>query len=152
MLLTFATSDAVRADFGESLTVGMLVLVLMIITTWVASRNSPAVVRTSSIFQIGGIACLILLVVAYNSTYGRFIGAEVSENEARLSFAGPHFHTTILKREQIESVLFGFPGKGEPRSCYLKFITKSGESYRSATTEGKVCKDYRAQICALMKI
>jgi hypothetical protein len=152
MLLTFATADAVYADFGESLMVGTLVLVLTIITTWVASRKPPSIVRTSSIFQIGGIACLILLVVVYNSTYGRFIGAEVGENEARLSFAGSHLHTTILKREQIESVLFGFPGKGEPSSCYLKFITKSGESYRSATTEGKVCKDYQAQIRALMKI
>ena len=152
MLLTFATADDVFADYAAVLVWGALVVVLTIITLGAANKDSPSAVRTSTAVKIGCFAYLLLMVASYRATYGSFIEAEISADEARLSFAGTLYRPAILKREQIREVVFGFPGKGEPRSCYLKFITTSGESYRSAATEGKACKDQRAQILVLMKI
>ena len=152
MLLTFSTADDVFADYAIVLVWGAFVVVLTIITLGAANKDSRSEIRTSTAVKIGCFAYLLLMIVSYRATYGSFIEADISADEARLSFAGTLYHPTILKREQIKEVVFGFPGKGEPKSCYLKFITTSGESYRSAATEGKACKDYRAQIYALMRI
>lgn len=152
MLLTFANADDVYADYVAVLAWGAFVVVATIITLGAANKGARSEVRTSTAIRIGCFAYLLLVVVSYRATYGSFIKVDISADEARLHFAGSLYHSTLLKREQIKEVIFGFPGKGEPKSCYLKFITTSGDSYRSAATEGKVCKDYRAQINALMKI
>lgn len=152
MLLTFATADDVFADYVSVLVWGGLVVVVTLITLGAANKGSPSEVRTSTAIKIGCFAYLLLVVASYRETYGSFTEVEISEHEARLYFAGSLYHSTILKREQIKEVLFGFPGKWTPHSCYIKFNTTSGESYRSATKEGKVCVDYRAQIQALMKL
>lgn len=151
MLLTFATAEDVFADYASVLVWGAFVVVVAIIVLGAANKGSPSEVTTSTAIKIGCLAYLLLLVASYRETYGSFIQAEISADEARLTFAGTLYHPTILKREQIKEVLFGFPGKGKPHSCYLKFITTSGASYRSATTEGTDCKDQRSRIQGLMK-
>jgi hypothetical protein len=152
MLLTFATADDVYAEYVTVMIWGLIVIVLTIIALGAANKGSPSEVRTSTAIRIGIFSYLLLAIVSYQATYGSFIGADIGEHEARLYFAGSLYRSTILKREQIREVLVGFPGKGTPHSCYIKFNTISGESYRSAAKEGKVCTDYRAQIRALMKL
>ena len=152
MLLTFATAAEVDADFISVLVWGAIVVVVTIIVLAAATKESPSAVSTSSAVKIGCFAFLLLAIVSYRASYGSFIAADIGADEARLSFAGSLYHPVILKREQIGEVLFGYPGKGEAKSCYLEFVTTSGEHYRSATTAGKACQDYRAQIKALMKL
>lgn len=151
MLLTFATTDDVFADYAAVMVWGALIVVVTIITLGAANKDSPSAVRTSTAVQIGCFAYLLLAIASYRETYGSFIEADISADGARLSFAGALYHPAVLKREEIKEVIFGFPGKGKPHRCYLKFITTSGASYRSAATEGTSCKDQREQIYALIK-
>ncbi len=152
MLLTFATSDEVFTDYITVMGWGLTVIVLTIVALGAANKGTPSEVRTPTAIRIGIFSYLLLAIVSYRATYGCFTEADVSEHEVRLRFAGSLYHSTSLKREQIKEVLVGFPGKGTPHSCYIKFNTTSGESYRSATKDGKVCTDYRTQIQALMKL
>ena len=133
MLLTFATAGDVYADFVAVLAWGVFLVAGTIIILGMANKGTPSEVPPSTAIKIGAFAYLLLVIVTYRETYGSFIAADISAQEARLSFAGSLYHSTTLKREQIKDVLFGYPGKGEPQSCYIKFITTSGESYRSST-------------------
>jgi hypothetical protein len=116
-----------------------------------ANKGTQSEIPVSKSIKIGCFAFLLLAITSYRETYGSFIEVDVSANEARLIFAGPLYHSTTLKREQIKEILFGFPGRGKPHSCYIRFNMISGESFRSAPAKGTACKDQRAQIIALMK-
>ncbi len=152
MLLTFAGADDAYADYVSVLVWGVVVVVGTIIVLGAANKGSPSEVSVSTAVKIGCFAYLLLVIVSYREIFGRFIEADISPNEARLHFAGSIYHSTTLKREQIKEVLFGFPGRGNPNSCYLKFVTKSDEIIRSAPIKGTACKDQRAQISALMSL
>ena len=151
MLMTFSTADDVYADYVSVLVWGAVVVVLTLITLGAANKGTISEVRTSTAIKIGCFAYLLLMVASYRETYGSFIEADISADGVRLSFAGPLYHSTLLKREQVREILYGFPGKGKPHSCYLKFVTTSGTSYRSAPLEGTSCKDKPAQIYELLK-
>lgn len=151
MLLTFASADDLYADYLSILGWGVLVVVITIITLGAANKGTQSEVSTSTAIKIGCFAYLLLMVASYRETYGSFIGADISENGAKLSYAGSLYHSTLLKREQIREVLAGSPGRGNSHSCYIKFITTSGDVYRSAPTAGTGCKEQREQIIALLK-
>ena len=152
MLLTFATADDVFAEYATVLAWGALIVVVTIIVLGAANKGTRSEVRTSTAIKIGCFAYLLLAIVSYIELYGSFVKAEISDHQARLYFAGSLYHTTLLEREQIKEVQVGYPGKGEPDSCYIRFITDSGDSYRSAIKEGKVCDDYQAEIRELMNL
>jgi hypothetical protein len=152
MLLTFSSADDVYADYMSVLAWGVVIVAVTLIILAAANKGTQSEIPVSKSIKIGFFAYLLLVVTSYRETYGSFIEADVSANEAKLSFAGPVYHSTALKREQIKEVISGFPGKGTPHSCYIKFNTISGESYRSAPKNGTACKDQRAQIYALMKL
>ncbi len=152
MLLTFATADEVFTDYLTVMGWGLLVIVSTIVILGIVNKGTPAAIPVSTAVRIGIFSYLLLAVVSYRATYGSFTAVEITQHDATLSFAGPLYHTATLKRDQIGEVLAGFPGKGTPHSCYIKFITTSGETYRSAAKEGKMCTDYPAQIRALMKL
>lgn len=151
MLLRFSTADEVFADYLSVLAWGVIVVVVTLVTLGAANKGSPSEVRTSTAIKIGCFAYLLLMVAAYRESYGSFIGAIIGADEVRIEFAGALYHPVLLKHEQISEVLAGFPGRGEPRSCYIKFITTTGETYRSAPTVGTTCKTQREQIAALLK-
>jgi hypothetical protein len=152
MLLTFASADEVYADYVSVLAWGVIVVIGTIITLGAAQKGSPSEVPLSTAIKIGCFAYLLLVIVSYRETVGSFIEADITANEARMHFAGSIYHSTTLKREQIKEVLFGFPGRGNPHSCYLKFITNSDEIFRSVPTAGTACKDQSARIYALMNL
>ncbi len=152
MLLTFVTADEVFTDYLTVMGWGLLVIVSTIVILGIVNKGTPAEVPVPTAIRIGIFSYLLLAVVSYRATYGSFTEVEITEHEARLSFAGSFYHSTTLKREQVREVLAGFPGKGTPHSCYIKFITTSGETYRSAAKEGNICMDYPAQIQSLMKL
>ncbi len=152
MLLTFASADQVYADYLSVLAWGALVIAGVMVTLAYANEGTQSEIGTASSVKLGIFFFLLLSIVSYPATYGRFLQADVSEHEARLYFAGSLYHTTVLEREQVAEVRFGFPGKGVHKSCYIEFVTTSGESYRSAPTEVKACKDYREQIVGRMRI
>jgi hypothetical protein len=152
MLLTFASADDVRADYVSVLIWGLIVVVGTIIILGAANKGSPSEVKTSTAIKIGCFAYLLLVVASYRETYGSFIGANIGADAATLHFAGTLYPSVTLEREQVKKVLFGFPGRGAQHSCYLKFVTTSGETYRSAPTKGTACKDQQAQVNALMKL
>jgi hypothetical protein len=134
------------------LTWGLIVVVGTIIILGAANKGSQSEVRTFTAIKIGCFAYLLLAIAAYRETYGSFIGADISADAVTLHFAGALYPSVTLEREQVREVLFGFPGRGEPHSCYLKFITTSDETYRSAPTQGTACKDQQMQVNVLMKL
>lgn len=150
MLLTFATADDVFADYAAVLAWGAVVVVITIITLGAANKGSPSEVKTSTAVKIGCFAYSLLLVASYRANYGSFIAADITPEAVRLSFAGSVYEPVVLQRLQIKEVLIGYPGKGEPHSCYLKFVTASGDSYRSAPIAGTACKEQREQIQAIL--
>ncbi len=150
MLLTFATPDDVFAEYATVLAWGALIVVVTIIVLGAANKGTKSEVRPSTAIKIGCFAFLLLAIVSYTELYGSFIEAEISGDGARLTFAGPFYDPVVIKRERIGDVLVDYPGKGQPHSCYIKFVTDTGDSYRSATKEGTACNEYRAQIHALM--
>jgi hypothetical protein len=152
MLLTFASADDVYADYVSVLLWGVIVVVGTIIILGAANKGSPSEVRTSTAIKIGCFAYLLLAVASYRETCGSFIGADIGADAATLHFAGALYPSVTLKREQIREVLFGFPGRGKPHTCYLKFVTTSGETYRSAPTQGTACKVQQTQVNALMSL
>jgi hypothetical protein len=152
VLLTFSTSDELFAEYVSVLAWGVLVVVVTLFTLGAANKDSPSEVRTSTAIKIGCFAYLLLMGAAYRETYGSFIGADISSDAARLHFSGGLYQSTLLERRQIREVVAGFPGRGTPDTCYIKFITTSGKEYRSAPTTGTACKEQRAQINALMKL
>lgn len=151
MLLTFASADDLYADYLSVLAWGVVVVVITVITLGAANKGTQSEVPISTAIKIGCFAYLLLMIASYRETYGSFIGADIGANGVRLSFAGSLYHPVLLGREQIREVLAGSPGRGSSRSCYLKFITTSGDVYRSAPTAGTGCKEQRAQIDALLK-
>ncbi|MBU1425669.1 MAG: hypothetical protein KKH12_02390 [Gammaproteobacteria bacterium] len=152
MLLTFASADDVYADYVSVLVWGVIVVVGTIVILGAANKGSPSEVKTSTAIKIGCFAYLLLAVAAYRETCGSFIAADIGADAATLHFAGALYPSITLKREQIREVLSGFPGRGTPHSCYLKFITTSGETYRSAPTPGTACKDRLMQVNTEMKL
>jgi hypothetical protein len=152
MLLTYATANDVYADYASVQVWGIIIVVVTLFILAAANKGSLSEITVSKSIKIGIFAYLLLAVTTYSQSYGSFIAADVSANEVKLYFAGPLYHPTTLKREQIKEVIFGSPGRGAPHSCYIKFNTVSGDSFRSFPIEGTVCKDQRAQIYALMKL
>jgi hypothetical protein len=129
----------------------VVVIVITIITLQAANKGTKSEVSLSIAIKIGLFAYALLMIAAYHETYGKFIGADVSSEGARLHFAGGMYQSTLLERKQILEVAAGFPGRGTPSTCYIKFITTSGKEYRSAPTAGTACKEQQTQILALMK-
>lgn len=151
MLLSFSTADEVFADYLSVLVWGVIVVGVTLVTLGAANKGSPSEVRTSTAIKIGCFAYLLLMVASYRESYGSFIGADIGAGEVRLEFAGALYHPVLLEREEIREVLAGFPGRGKPHSCYIKFVTTSGNTYRSAPTAGTACNEQRVQILALLK-
>lgn len=152
MLLTLATANDVYADFVTVMGWGALIIVVTMVMLGFINKGTTSEIRPATSIRIGVFAYLLLAAISYRATYGRFITADITAREARLHFAGTLYRATTLEREQIKEVTYGYPGKGEARSCYITFVTTSGGSYRSAPTEGNACKDYCAQISSLMGI
>jgi hypothetical protein len=152
LTLTFATANDVFADYAGVLVWGAVVIVLTIIVLGAANKDTPSEVSLATATKIGLFAYALLAVVSYRTLYGNFISAEIDENSARFYFDGALSHSTTLKRDEIKDVLYATPGKTKPYSCYLKFTTRSGDEYRSATTPGDACKEQRNQIISLLRL
>jgi hypothetical protein len=152
MLLTFATANEVYSDYVWVLAWGLIVIALTMITLGYANKGTSAEASPAGAVLIGGAAWLALAIVSYRADYGSFIQADIGEQEVKLYFAGSLYQPKLLKREQLGDVLYGFPGLGEPHSCYIRFVTTSGRSYRSAPRDGKICTEYAARIRSLMKL
>jgi hypothetical protein len=131
---------------------GVVVIVITIITLQAANKGAKSEVPLSIAIKIGLFAYALLMIAAYRETYGNFIGADISADGARLHFAGGMYQSTLLERAQIAEVAVGFPGRGTPTTCYIKFVTISGKEFQSAPTAVTACKDQRAQINELMKL
>src|SRR5512135_463145 len=117
MLLTFASADQVYADYVSVLTWGALIIAGVMVTLAYANKGTQSEIGIASSVKLGISFFLLLAIVSYPPTYGSFIQADISEREARLSFAGSLYHTIMLDREQVAEVRFGFPGKGVHKSC-----------------------------------
>lgn len=89
----------------------------------------------------------ILLSLSAWFSYGRFVSAALSPAGAELQFAGPFDAPVMLPREGIAEVLFGFPGKSAD-TCTITFVTKTGERYRSGTSNRRQadCKALRGEM------
>jgi hypothetical protein len=151
MLLTFTTADKLNAEYLSILGRGVLVIVITIITLQAANKGTKSEVSLSIAIKIGIFAFALLMIAAYRETYGNFIGADISADTATLHFAGGIYQPTVLERKLLAEVAVGFPGRGTPSTCYIKFITTSGKEYQSAPTAGTACKEQQTQILALMK-
>lgn len=151
MQLTFATANDLFADYMAVLIWGIFLVITSLFILWATNKASPSGVRISSAAKFGSFAFLLLAVIAYQMHYGNFTQAEIETNGVKLHFADFR-HSVALKREQISEVRYGLPGKSYSHSCYLIFVTKAGDTYRSATMEGTACKEYRSQIIALMQL
>jgi hypothetical protein len=152
MTYTFATPNEVLIAYALVLAWGAFIVVVTIIALNAANKASPSEVPISTAIKIGCLAYVLLIIVAYRDNYGNFIEAEVNADQAKLSFAGLLSHSLTLKREQIKYIEFDTPGVSTPHSCYLKFIARSGEEYRSATMDGMDCKEFRNQIISLWQL
>ena len=149
--MTFATADDVLADYLSVLGWGVIVVVVTLIVLAAANKDTQSEIPVSKSIKIGIFAFLLLAFTSYRETYGSFITADVGKDEVRLNFAGSLYHPVALKLEQIREVVVGFPGKGTPHSCYVRFNTVSGDSFRSFPLQGTGCNDQRMQIIALMQ-
>lgn len=151
MLLIFSTADTIYSDYRLALIWGAVIVVVTLIALGYANVGTQSEVRPVTAIKIGVASYVFFALVAYNANYANFIKAEISSQEVKMEFTGDWYKPTVIQREQIKEVRFGNPGKGD-RTCYIKFVTQDDQVYRSANTEGKVCKEYRAQIVALMKL
>lgn len=89
----------------------------------------------------------ILLSLSAWLSYGRFVSTALSPTGAELQFTGPFNAPVILPRQRIAEVLFGFPGKSAD-TCTITFVTKTGDRYRSATSNRRQadCKALRGEM------
>lgn len=153
MIVHFTTSEAVSADFYETVLLGAVVAFIMAMTALLCSREKRPIlsVRTISVVGLVGFGCVVS--VAYFSTYDRFIRAQVDNTGIKLVYSGPFGKEVTIPRNSIENVLFGLPGKTN-RQCYIRVLQHTGESYRSATVvkQSEACKSLRADISAKLEL
>ncbi len=151
MMLTFTTADQIKSEYLSILGWGGLVIVLTIVVLQAANKGAKSEVPLSTAIKMGLFAFALLMVASYRETYGNFTGADISAESARLDYSGGLYQSILLERKDIKEVVAGFPGRGTPESCYIKFLTTSGKEYQSAPTAGTACAEKRVQINALMK-
>lgn len=148
---SFATPAENAEAFLNALAAGGLVVIGISLVALLLSSDSFEKVHVKPVATVAfaGFACV--LWIAHASTFAHFIAAEATPSGIRLQFVGPFEQDVFLARGTIDAVLFGALGKSN-RSCYLKVLSKSGESYRSVTLDKEVrmCKRLRIKILEAM--
>jgi hypothetical protein len=86
----------------------------------------------------------------YFTTVARFASFSLGPERLVLVFGAPHAARLEVPRADIEDVLFGMAGKRAAAGCYIKFVTRSGGSYRSEALLQPLesCKVLRREILA----
>lgn len=147
MTQIFASADQVTGAFLSGISAGFLAVLAMagvlLAGLWDARRR--LYVQYVAVFALAAIGCVVL--VAYLVTFDRFVEMHRSGSVLELHYAGPFARKVAVERGNIDTVLYGTPGKS-PRPCYVKIVLKSQQSHRSASLDADVttCKRIRGEI------
>ncbi|MFO1262040.1 MAG: hypothetical protein U1E84_01665 [Rhodoferax sp.] len=147
MQLSFGTAAEISTAFAGALTYGGLVVLIgagvVGLLAWDQSRKVP--LRLISVLAL--VAFIAAASIAYETTAARFFALETKGSQLLLRFAGPFSREVLLSGRDVQTVLFGMPGKSD-RNCYIRVVLKSGSSYRSSDRYDpvKVCQGLRLQI------
>jgi uncharacterized membrane protein YgdD (TMEM256/DUF423 family) len=153
MLATFSSPEAVAQAFHEGMAYSAIFVFALVVAALLAARSKIFPASAGFIVGLGVFVFSGLVMLTYSSTYGCFVGAEVTESGIKLQYIGPLGGDVLVQREAIEAVLFGLPGKG-PGNCYIRVQQRSGESFRSATIslQPDSCKNLRTQMQAVLSL
>jgi hypothetical protein len=152
VIFSFSTSDAIADAFQSGMLINAgLVSAMTVIAALISISEPIPLIRLKAILVLGIIAFGCIGVFTYSGTYGNFISAEVDKSGVQLKYVGPFGGQVDLPREEIETVLFGLPGK-TLHSCYIRIQQKSGKSNKSVTqyVNAEVCKSMRIQMLSIL--
>lgn len=149
----FAAPESQTAAF-YSATIGTIVFLAALV---VLARGLAWMTRTPLSFGplcvAGLLACPLLAIATFGSTVGHFVSARIVQQRLVLEFAAPHRRRVEIPVAEVHGVLFGMEGKSESAGCYIKFLIRSGDNYRSAAIMQPLstCKALRVKLSAALQ-
>jgi len=155
MVFTFGSAEDVAQVYHYDLrTFALLGVLAFLLAIYRGTRDGHGAWRDGIGIGLG--AGLLVFLGGFGiSRYlhaSQFIAADVSAERVILSFGTDTGRDIRIARNELDSVLYGLPGKYN-RACYLRFTMKSGDTYRSMAVPSRsnVCARYREEILHLIQ-
>jgi hypothetical protein len=154
MNIAFASPATAEAAFTMTVSFIGILIVMVIAGFHLSYRDNPTSMKLRTRFVIGAMVLIGVSTASYVANYGKFISADVTNENVKLHFAGSIYKDVNLPKNSIGSVAFGFPDRGLS-TCNISFVDKiMNKQYQSAFTRNQqdTCKSLRLKIMQLLAL
>ncbi len=151
--LTFGSPADLGAEFGTTVTVFGILILVIVVGLALRGRGSPGAVTFKTRCILGLLGLMGVIWYAYASTYQHFVTADVNGDQVRLVFVGPFAREVILPRGKISAVRWGVGDRGAAK-CRVSIEVESSSVYYSAwlRTKPAICKGLRDDILHTLQL
>lgn len=143
MIIVFAEPSALTSEFRTDLLVFGSLVIVITVAFQLSYRHSPLAISFKMRCLLALAALLGVGWYAFASSYQKFIRAEVTNAEVRLTFVGPFSRDVVLAQRDVSKVTYGLSDRGSTR-CRVTIEGRSA-TYQSAWVPNKAdsCREFR---------